>query len=45
MSSSSMQIKEGKILMDAKEMQKASHKAGQRRLEILMMTCQEPLGR
>ena len=46
MGSSSMQkIREGNILMNAEEMQEASNKAGQGRLEILMVTCQEPLGR
>lgn len=46
MGSSSMQkIREGNILMDAEEMQEASNKARQGRLEISMVTCQELLGR
>lgn len=44
MGSSSMQ-REGNILMDAEEVQESSNKAGQGRKEILMVTCQEPLGR
>lgn len=38
-------IREGNIATDAEEMEEASDKAGQKRLEVLMGTCQELLSR